>query len=598
MNAPTTCPTAAHRDTLHPGGAYPPATSAPAVPDGLAAPGPAVSPAPDPAATRPAREVLLAAAIVGVLGDLLLREVELGLNLALWTGVAVGALLVLARRQQRAITVAATLLAGLALAFAACVVWRDAETLAALAIAGLLTALCALAAAVRHGAAWAFEHAEAGAYAAGAWAVAHDVAIGARHLGAPAVGGARAAEWAPGVRAARAALGGVALAAPVLLVFGALLVSADRAFGTLLERLLDVDVPAVAGHAFWSAAGAWAAAGYLAGTLFATARATAAGAPGRLGAWLPRVTVRTAEVCVALALVDLLLLSFVAVQAGWLLGNGPTVGAPGLGYAEYARRGFFELVAVVALALPLLVAATATAARDAASPAARRAHRWAAGLLVALLGALVVSAADRMRLYQAAYGLTELRLYVCAFLAWLAAVLAWAAPTLLRGGAAPFALGSALLGWGGALALHAVNPAELVVRVNAARVVAPAVRSVPAEARGFDAAYLGTLGADAVPAVVARAVPAVAAWPDARARCEAAGALLRRAASVADARGGWRGWNLARWRARRALRRGAPALDALAASCGHADWRAAARARPAAAARNRAAGEAVRRADG
>jgi hypothetical protein len=277
---------------------------------------------------------------------------------------------------------------------------------------------------------------------------------------------------------------------------------------------------------------------------------------------------------VALACVDLLLLAFVFVQLGWVFGARALVGGPELTHASYARRGFFELAAVAAMALPLLVVAATRVARARPGPRTRRAFRAAAGLLLGLLGALVASAGDRMRLYQAAYGLTELRVYVIAFLTWLLVVFAWAAATLVRGRPAPFALGAAVLAWAWVLGLHAVDPAALVVGVNAGRAGAgsasPAAREP--DARGLDVAYLASLGADAVPGLVARVVPRAAAM-DAAARCAVArhlGPSLARA-EAADS-GGWRHWNWSRVRAARAARaaRNMPAARspaAGAASC-------------------------------
>src|SRR5437868_7627393 len=95
----------------------------------------------------------------------------------------------------------------------------------------------------------------------------------------------------------------------------------------------------------------------------------------------------------------------------------------GLTGAAYARRGFFELVTVAALALPLLLTV------DWALKAEKRAHhhlfRLLAGILVALLFAVLASAVQRMLVYQRAFGLTELRLYVTAFIGWLVLVLLW-----------------------------------------------------------------------------------------------------------------------------------------------------------------------------
>jgi len=57
-----------------------------------------------------------------------------------------------------------------------------------------------------------------------------------------------------------------------------------------------------------------------------------------------------------LALVNLLFLGFILVQVRHLFGNADLVRlTPGLTYAEYARHGFFQLVVVVAIALPMLL---------------------------------------------------------------------------------------------------------------------------------------------------------------------------------------------------------------------------------------------------
>ena len=59
-----------------------------------------------------------------------------------------------------------------------------------------------------------------------------------------------------------------------------------------------------------------------------------------------------------LVVVDLLFLAFVLVQFRYLFGGAELVrGLTGMSYADYARRGFFELVAVAALSLPLLLLA-------------------------------------------------------------------------------------------------------------------------------------------------------------------------------------------------------------------------------------------------
>ena len=123
-----------------------------------------------------------------------------------------------------------------------------------------------------------------------------------------------------------------------------------------------------------------------------------------------------------LGLLDLLFVAFVAVQIRYLFGGADrVVSTAGLTYAEYARRGFFELVTVDG-------ASASGAAAGTLAPPSRgpRAGLPGAGRNpVALLFVIMASAMQRMYLYVGEYGLTQLRFYVTAFMVWLAVVLAW-----------------------------------------------------------------------------------------------------------------------------------------------------------------------------
>jgi hypothetical protein len=208
----------------------------------------------------------------------------------------------------------------------------------------------------------------------------------------------------------------------------------------------------------------------------------------------------------------------------------------GLTYSEYARRGFFELVFVVALVLPLLLAADWVLAES--QRRTRIAYRLLAGLSVALLIVLVISAVKRMLLYQSAYGLTELRLYTTAFMTWLGIVLIWFSVTVLRDRRSLFAIGAVLAGFAVIGAVNLVNPDALVARVNVSRAV---------DGEDFDAAYAGSLSGDAVPVLVA-ALPDL----DPDDRCRLAHRVLERWSPSADT--DWRAWSVGRGRAREAVR--------------------------------------------
>ncbi|HEV2881350.1 MAG TPA: DUF4173 domain-containing protein [Pyrinomonadaceae bacterium] len=244
------------------------------------------------------------------------------------------------------------------------------------------------------------------------------------------------------------------------------------------------------------------------------------------------------EVGVVLGLLNVLFACFVAVQFRYFFGGAARVMAIAeLTYAEYARRGFFELTWVAGLVLPLLLGVHALLRKS--SPAAERIFRPLAGAQIALLFVIMASAVGRMRLYQSEYGLTELRLYTTAFMLWLGLVFVWFAWTVLvRERRERFACGALVAAFATVGLLHLVNPDAYIVRANVAHARA---------GRSFDAAYAASLSADAVPALVS-ALPALSS----DAHCLAERALAQRWTHTTFDED-WRGWNLARWRARRTL---------------------------------------------
>ncbi|HEX2092290.1 MAG TPA: DUF4173 domain-containing protein, partial [Longimicrobiaceae bacterium] len=277
---------------------------------------------------------------------------------------------------------------------------------------------------------------------------------------------------------------------------------------------------------FWG----WVAAG----VLWAALRS-----PAEEGEWgtAPVVRLGITEVATMLALLDALFLAFVAVQFRYLFGGQAWVSASGeIGWGEYARRGFFELVAVAALVLPVLLALHALL--GVAGRREQRVFRVLAGTLVALLFVVMASAMERMRLYQAAYGLTELRLYTSVFMGWLALVFLWLGATVLRGRPERFPRGAVLAGFATVITLNLLDPDARIARVNLAR---------GGETGDLDAAYLATLGPDAAP-VLARAYPGLAEQD----RCAVRHALERWERRRDD----WRSWNWSRSRAKGIARRG------------------------------------------
>jgi hypothetical protein len=277
---------------------------------------------------------------------------------------------------------------------------------------------------------------------------------------------------------------GVAAVSPALLLFASLLSSADPAFGQLLESLLAVDLGPLLPHLFGIALASWCAGGLL----WAAARRpgphpSLPPAGGRVG---------VATLAGALGAIEVLFALFMVMQSRYLFGGyAHVLGVEGMTVADYARRGFFELVAVAGLTLPILL--LAGWALEVRRPEDHVRLRWHVLGMVGLLFLLLASALSRMLLYTREFGLTESRVYVTACLGWLACVFAWFALMQLRGTPERFATGAFAAGLQVLLALNLLDVDGMIVRVNAARA---------RDGRPFDASYVTQLGAGAVPQVL------------------------------------------------------------------------------------------------
>ena len=477
--------------------------------------------------TRLGLEILGAGAALGIASDGLLRAIPWGLNALLCVTGLVTAAAWLVRRHRIAVSSDAPWLAAAALLVASNFVARDSSTLQAFDTIALVIVLAVAflsmqGVGLRGRQAWHYVRAGFDA-AVSAWIgvfplVGRDVTWSELPLGGR-LGQVRAA-----------VLGGV-LAFPLLIVFGGLFSSADAVFHDVVADLFAIDFGSVLGHLVLFGIFTALTAGYLRGALLRAA-------PSRsLTEGKSRLSLGMIPVATALALVNLVFLMFVVIQLRYLFGGAELiVTATGLTYAEYARRGFFELVTASSLVLPVLAGADWLVRNEAREH--QRTFRQFAIVLLLLIAVVMASALARMRLYVGAFGLSEDRLYATAFMFYLAGVFAWFAWTTLRGQRRRFAFGALVQGFAMLGALHLANPDALIVRTNLAR---------PGSERPFDGWYAASLSADAVPLLL-EALPRL----DGREQCGVAAGLGNRLRELE--RDDWRSWNFARARARRLLR--------------------------------------------
>lgn len=363
--------------------------------------------------------------------------------------------------------------------------WGTAVTVALLAVPGLLAAewlgvLCLMA----------------------AWLVGWNTLAGGRTwtavlagplipwvLPARVIGWARRARPAPGSgRPQRPSVTRIAIVAAVTVgltvVFGGLFASADPAFASLVDHL----VPSWRGDEFVARSVVFVIVVSLVlfgGYLMRFPPRLDALAPARMKA------VPSWEWAIPLAVLDMLFLGFVAVQATVLFGGHTHVlQTEGLTYAEYARQGFWQLLWVSALTLLVLSAVIRVAGRESAPD--RRLLRILVGTLCVMSVVVVISAIHRMWVYQQAYGFSTERLMVITIELWLGAVFVFvlAAGVAMTGRWLPRAV--LLAGAVALLGLAATNPERLIADRNIDRY----------EQTGqLDTAYLLRLSTDIEPAL-------------------------------------------------------------------------------------------------
>jgi hypothetical protein len=468
--------------------------------------------------TRLGVALVVAALLLGVLGDLLFQGQPLGLNVLLWTLAFAAALTALLRIAHAPLHQGRRFMLAPLVVFAALFAWHSSPLLIA---ANLL----ALGAAVTMGALRntraPLRQATLTDYGSGLAGAARSTAVGAVPL---LMSDIRWHEVVGRVRSERttAVVRGVALGVPLLLLFGWLFVAADAVFKQIVSAAVPSFDAHIVGRIVIVGIWAWLAGGLLRDLLASRRPETTVAASPQ------RTRIGELEVGVALAILDLLFLAFVVVQFRYLFGGSELVQSQvHLTYAEYARHGFFELVAVTGLTLPvLLLADWVLADRD------RRLFRWLAAALLVLLAVVIASALQRMRLYMQHFGLTELRIYATGVMVWLTVIAVWFALTVLRGKRHAFAVGALVAGFAATFALNILSPDALIARTNVTRPV-------------VDVSYLAGLSDDAVPTLVRR----IRELPASQ-RVLLADELLSRDSSRAD----WRSWNLSRSRSADVLR--------------------------------------------
>lgn len=526
-------------------------------------------------------EIVSGAVAIGILADLLLRATPWGLNVTAFVLAFVALMTLLTYRNRRQILDRPAIeLSAAMVIFAAMFAIRDSEellvidSLAILAIMGVL---------ILRG--LRIEIARAGMlhYIGGLfWA-------GFNSLFAPLllIGKDLDRRLLPGNRIASSIFAvsrGLAIALPLLLVFGVLFSAADARFESFIQNLVDFNLRQTFSHIAIASVFALLTAGYLRGTLIEpfvsksdsgdeTDRAAVRNespeegdfpqTPQRVSAatgqtrnsrfalleklknfdnsLLPQsFTLGTIETILIFGLVDLIFLAFVVFQLPYLFGGMELVqSTPGLKLADFARRGFGELVVASLLVLPMLLVGHWLLRRG--QPWLNNVFRVLALVQIALLGVVIASALQRVMLLtsEVGYGWTPARFYPIFLMLWLSVVFLWFIATVLFGNRENFAWGALRSAILILFAVNLLNPDEFIVNKNL---------DLMRRGRQFDVSQATSLGDDAVPQLI-KALPEM----NGAERCIVQWELHKKLTREQD-ESDLRTWNLARRNAKNLLR--------------------------------------------
>jgi hypothetical protein len=337
---------------------------------------------------------------------------------------------------------------------------------------------------------------------------------------------------------ARSVIRGLFLTVPIVLVLFALLHNADPIIAWVWTRLGEI-LPD------WSFSTRVLFFLFLLSLTLGASSIAARQAEPRLPG-LPRLpqgsTIGMTEQRMVLITVAIILWIFVTLQISYLFHSPPDVVGSGVTFAEYARRGFFELSLAATVVGGLIVLLEATRAGDLDADSHRSIKRLEIALLIAVQ-LILFSAFRRVILYEQAYGFTVARLFAQAYMIVLSLALVALALEVAHGG-----ISSA---FGRRVAEIALAMVTVLVFWNYDAWIVDRNIDRARETGKFDYAHAARLSGDAIPTLIGRRAEL---GPDVAQQIEAAIQCTSRPTSRR-----WFEWNVRAEEERKALASAHPA---------------------------------------
>lgn len=291
-------------------------------------------------------------------------------------------------------------------------------------------------------------------------------------------------------------LRGIVIALPIIAIFTSLLSSADPIFAKRFEDLFALfnieTLPEYIFRLVYILIFAYALAGiYL---------HAAQNADEKISQDKPVISpfLGFTEAGIVLGSLVILFVVFVVIQFQYFFGGHANINIEGYTFSEYARKGFGELVTVAFFSLLLILGLGAITRRD--SESQRRIFSSLSVGIVGLVLVMLVSAFQRLVLYEQAYGFSRLRTYTHVFMIWLGILLVVVVLLELLRRERGVGLAMVLASLGFVVSLNLLNVDAFIVKQNVQREIRSAADPAFAQGReDLDVQYFLDLSDDAIP---------------------------------------------------------------------------------------------------
>lgn len=198
------------------------------------------------------------------------------------------------------------------------------------------------------------------------------------------------------------------------------------------------------------------------------------------------------EMKILLSSINVLFFIFIILQIAHLFGGGANMLERGITYAEYARKGFYELIFVAILSYIIIATAENNIVKNGESHL--KSFKILSTVLVAQVVVILISAFMKLSLYESMYGFTTIRIYSHALMIWLAVVMVLLARHIFAGGTrAKFSLQVFICVILLLFGMNVLNPDAFIAKRNLVRY---------AISGKIDTEYLASLSSDAIPYTV------------------------------------------------------------------------------------------------